>query len=142
MAAEQVPLLVSKPGQKAREDVYTPTSAVDLLPTLLHATGQPILEWREGEVIPPFSNGGTKTERPIFTVEAKENPKQGPLTKGTVSVRKGQYELTHYFGYSGAEREFELYDLVNDPEEMENLISSNHPVAVELGKEVEENCEK
>ena len=31
----RVPLLIAKPGQREREDVYAPTSCVDLLPTLL-----------------------------------------------------------------------------------------------------------
>ncbi len=137
-----VPLLISRPGQAVREEVYTPTSAVDVLPTLLHVTGQPIPEWCEGEVLPPFGEGAAKSERGIFTVEAKENPKQGPLTKGTVSLRRGRYQLIHYFGYLGVEREFELYDLENDPEERENLYSPNNPLAVELQKALEEKLQE
>ncbi len=33
--------MIFEPGQSGRRDIYANTSAVDLLPTLLHITGQP-----------------------------------------------------------------------------------------------------
>lgn len=136
-----VPLLISKPGQQDRVDVYSPTSCVDLMPTLLHATGHPVPDWCEGEVLPNFGEAEPTSERPIFSVEAKSNPKQAPLTKGTISMVKVQHKLIHYFGYPGYEREFELYNLVDDPEEMENLYSPNSPLASALQHELEEKIQ-
>ena len=50
----KIPLIIFEPGQTTRRDVYTPTNSVDVLPTLLHLTGQPVPDWVEGEVyIPP-----------------------------------------------------------------------------------------
>jgi len=134
----RVPLLISKPGQLQRDDVYTPTSAVDLLPTFLHATGQSIPDWCEGQVLPTFGGKEASDERSIFSVEAKSNPKQAALTKGTVALIKDQYKLIHYFGYGGYRNEYELYDLVNDPEEMEDLYLSNKLVAADLQSELED----
>jgi arylsulfatase len=134
----RIPLFIAKPGQQQREDVYTPTSCVDLLPTLLHATGQAIPDWCEGEILPPFGSNEASMERSIFAVEAKSNSKRAPLTKATVTLIKGQYKLIHYFGYDGYEDEYELYDLANDPEEMEDLYSSNRAVAADLQRELEE----
>ena len=133
-----IPLLISKPGQRQREDVYTPTNCVDLLPTLLQATGQAIPDWCEGKVLPTFGGTEASSERSIFSVEAKSNPKHAPLTKCTVALVKDQYKLIHYFGYDSYENEYELYDLVNDPEEMEDLYLSKKSVAADLQSELEE----
>lgn len=134
----RVPLLISKPGQRQREDVYTATSAVDLLPTLLHATGQTIPHWCEGQVLPTFGGKEVTDGRNIFSVEAKSNPKQAALTKGTVALIKDRYKLIHCFGFKGYENEYELYDLVNDPEEIEDLYLSKKSVAADLQSELEE----
>ena len=86
----------------------------------------------------PVLGGEHDGERSIFSVEAKSNPIQSPLVNGTMALIKGQYKLIHYFGYSGYESEYELYDLANDPEELEDLYSSRRPVAAELEGELEE----
>jgi arylsulfatase A-like enzyme len=133
-----IPLLILKPGRRHREDVYTPTSCVDVLPTLLHATGQAIPDWCEGELLPGFGRREGSSERSIFSVEAKRNSKRAPLTQGTVALIKGQYKLTRYFGYPGYECECELYDLANDPEEMEDLSLARKSVVADLRSELEE----
>ena len=138
----RIPLLISKPGQQQREDVYTPTSCVDLLPTLLHATGQAIPDWCEGEVLPTFGGKEASSGRSIFSVEAKSNPKHAPLTKATMALIKDQYKLIHYFGYDGYENEYELYDLANDPDEMEDLYLSRRSIAADLQSELEEKLQK
>jgi hypothetical protein len=137
-----IPLLISKPGQRQREDVYTPTSCIDLLPTLLHVTGRTIPDWCEGEMLPTFGNHAADGERSIFSVEAKENPKHAALTKGTMALIKGRYKLIHYFGYDGYENEYELYDLVNDPEEVENLYPSKKSIAADLRRELKKKQRK
>lgn len=134
----RIPLLISKPKIQRREDVYIPTSCVDLLPTLLHATGRAIPGWCEGEILPTFSAEATRSERSVFSVEAKLNPKYQPLTKGTVSLVRDRYKLIHYFGYDGHENEYELYDHVNDPEEVDDLYSSLKSVAADLQSELKE----
>jgi arylsulfatase A-like enzyme len=133
-----VPLLFSKPGQQDREDVYTPTCCVDLLPTLLHIAGQGIPDWCEGQVLPRLGGKDGNEERSVFSVEAKTNPKQSPLIRGTVALIKGQHKLIHYFGYSGYENKYELYNLADDPEELDNLYLLSSAVAADLQSELEE----
>jgi arylsulfatase A-like enzyme len=135
-AVIRVPLLIHTPEQRQRRDVYTLTSGVDLLPTLLHIIGHPSPDWCEGQILPMFSNKAHQ-DRSIFSVEAKSNPKQAPLTMGTVALLKERYKLIHYFGYDGYDDQFELYDLVNDPEEMEDLYQINRSVAREFRNELE-----
>ncbi len=131
-----IPLLVSKPGQRERRDIYTATSAVDLLPTLTDLAGQPAPPWCEGRVLPTSAEVTEADGRTIFVVEAKQNLKMGPLTKATVALLKDGFKLIHYRGYEGYEDEYELFDLNNDPEELENLYRSQKAVAEDLRVEL------
>ncbi|MBE9474805.1 MAG: sulfatase, partial [Chloroflexi bacterium] len=124
-----VPLIISRPGQTERIDVNSPTSCTDLLPTLLHAAGKPIPEWTDGQVLPTFSDHEVNSERSIYTIEAKSNPKPSPLSKGTVAMVKDRYKLIYYFGYDGFEAQYEMYDLINDPEELDDLYSETNTIA-------------
>jgi arylsulfatase A-like enzyme len=140
-AITRVPLIISNPGQKQRVDVWSPTSAVDLLPTLAHLTGQPVPDWSDGEVLPTFG-GVPTTGRSVFTIEAKSNPKHAPITKASLSMIKGQYKLIQYLGYgNGYDDSLEVYDLKNDPEELMDLQSSNPPQAVDLRTELMEKLQ-
>jgi arylsulfatase A-like enzyme len=114
-----VPLLVSAPGQQARKDVYSFTNAVDLLPTIAHLTGNPIPDWAEGKLLPEL--GGTEDpERSTFSVEAKLNSAFTPLKKVSVAMYKGHSKLIYYTGYEPKDS-FEMYDLYEDPEELNDL---------------------
>lgn len=137
----RVPLLISRPGQQKREDIFTPTSSIDLLPTLLHQTGQTIPDWCEGEILPPFRNTPVNSERSIFMLEAKSNAKAAPLTLASFAMVKGQHKLIHYRGYQSYENEYELYELKNDPEEREDLYASQKRTAADLTQELETKIE-
>jgi arylsulfatase A-like enzyme len=132
----RTPLLISRPGQRERVDVDTRTSCVDLLPTLLHITGKPIPEWCEGQILPTFGDSKPDSERSIYVVEAKQNPKMGPLKIGTVALMKGDFKLIHYFGFKDFSDVYELYDLKKDPEEMENLYNKRTDLAAEMKSEL------
>ena len=114
-----IPLMIAAPGQNARRDIYAPTNAVDVLPTLASLAGKPIPEWCEGKLLPGF--GGTEDfERSVYAIEAKSNSAFGPLHHATVAMRKGNLKLIYYTGYE-AEDSFEFYDLENDLEELKDL---------------------
>lgn len=133
----RVPLLISRPGQSHREDVRATTSCVDLLPSLLYILNQPLPEWVEGQLLPKFGGEETRSERDIFTVEAKSNPKMAPLRKATVSLIKDRYKLIHYFGYGKAKGRRELYDIINDPEERQDLLDQEKSIATDLQIEMD-----
>jgi arylsulfatase A-like enzyme len=114
-----IPLVISVPGQKERRDIYTPTNGVDILPTLLYLTGHSIPDWTEGVLLPELG-GVNNTERSLFTVEAKKNSAHAVLAKATVAMVKNNYKMIYYTGYE-SEDSFELYDLADDYEELEDL---------------------
>ncbi|MEW5869868.1 MAG: sulfatase-like hydrolase/transferase [Chloroflexota bacterium] len=144
----RVPMILSQPGQAQRQDVYTPTSNVDLLPSLLHLMGQPVPAWCEGRILPgldgPASTDSSLSERSIYAMEAKQNAQRGPLKSGTFALIQGRYKLIRYRGYGSAsgtggakENPDELYDLANDPEELENRNLAEKSLAEELAHELE-----
>ena len=139
----RVPLMIFEPGRKTRLDIHTPTSAIDILPTLLHVIGQPSVDWTEGFVLPPFS-GTYPNSRSIFVLEAKTNGKYAPLSVGTSSLIKEQYKLLYFFGYKelDGEERVELYDLNNDPDELNNLYTTKRETSFELLNELKTKIAK
>ena len=135
----KIPLLIFEPGQKERRDIFTSTSAVDVLPTLLQIAGQQVPDWTEGQVLPPYAERAPSLERNIYALEATDSPKFSPLNPATVTLIKGRYKLMHLFGYPQLEETgalFELYDLENDPEELNNLYAAQPGIAQELKNEL------
>jgi arylsulfatase A-like enzyme len=115
---------------------------VDILPTLLQLTGHPIPDWIEGRILPPFSSEPYASDRSVFVVEAKSNPKTGPLRKATVGMIKENKKLVYYRGYEGYDNVFELYDLTEDPEEMENLYNIRTDLASAMREELLEKIDE
>ena len=134
-----VPLLIMEPGQKIRRDVFTPTSAVDVVPSLLKVTGQDIPDWFEGTILPPFAGTETDSERSIFAVEAKLDPWDKPLNPVSTTIIKGSYKLIYLAGYEELGENspsLELYDLENDPEELNDLHAAQPDVLADLKNEL------
>jgi len=130
----RIPLMIFEPGRKTRLDVHTPTSAVDVLPTLLHVTGQPPANWTEGTVLPPYSISHPDADRSVYVLEARKNEKYKPLTIATAALVKNEYKLTYFFGYDelGGDERIELYDIKSDSEELNDLSTSKPETTREL----------
>ena len=140
----RVPLMIFEPGRTERLDIHTPTSVVDVLPTLLHVTGQKPAAWNEGMVLPPYASVALGEDRSIYVLEARNNKKYAPLNIATTALIKGQYKLTYFFGYdelSGKER-IELYDIKTDPEEMNNLYDVKKETAGEMLHDLRKKLEE
>jgi len=136
----RVPLLVFEPGRKTRQDIFTPTQAIDLFPTLLHVTGQEIPAWCEGGVLPPYIPAAPGQPRSIFALQARYNEKYAPIQEATAMLVRWPYKLVHYFGYEelgDAGEMMELYHLENDPDELDDLSISHKGVASELLDELQ-----
>jgi len=135
----QVPLIIFEPGQTTRKDVSLSTSAIDVLPTLLHLTGQPIPDWCEGEILPPYRNTELDPQRSVYSLEAKKSAQFGEITPASATIIKGEYKLTYYYDYDEIKDSgpiIELYNLENDPEEMNNLKNEKPEIAAALFEEL------
>jgi arylsulfatase A-like enzyme len=136
-----VPLLISKPGQTAREDVHTMTSSVDLLPTIAHLTGNPIPEWAEGRILPRL--GGEIDEgRSIFSMDAKMNSSFGLLTNYSMSLTRDRHRLISYHYPKDNYEKYEFFDLDADPEETRDLFPSSPTLAFQMREELSQKVEE
>lgn len=132
-----IPLIISKPGVTDRQDVYDLTSCVDLLPTLLHIYQQPVPEWCEGQILPTFPNAPANTDRTVYAIDSKDSPKHGAIKGGSFMIRRGDYKLLHYITHGDNSIPDELYNLKDDPEEMNDLIKTHPEIGSELQAELE-----
>jgi len=142
----RVPLMIFEPGNQSGQDIYTHTSATDVMTTLLHITGHPIPTWSEGYILPPFTKETPPTDRRIYTVQAKHNKPDLPLTETTVSQVLGNYKLIYYLGYSDqlgtAGEKFQLFDISGDPDELNDLSTIKKDTASELLNIVKEKLKQ
>jgi arylsulfatase A-like enzyme len=129
-----IPLILRLPGViPAGVRVARPVSHVDYFATILDYTGQPIPA-NEGRSLRPLIDG--KADPLDFTVSAWGAIDSG----GPFMVRKGEWKLIVYA--TGAQRSSRipvnaLYNLADDPLEMNNLIGRNPAKRVALPKAAE-----
>jgi arylsulfatase A-like enzyme len=136
-AVVRVPLLISAPGQKTRRDINDPTSSTDVLPTLAHLSGAAVPAWSEGQILPGFG-GAEGLQQSVYMMDAKYNPAYVPLRQATFALRKGSYKLIYYKGFPAYNNQdkFELYDIGNDPEELNDLYPQHLSFAKDLRAEL------
>lgn len=131
----RVPLLIFEPGKQSGQDVYSPTSAIDLMPTLLHLTGHEIPHWAEGSILPPYAASPLTPNKGVFAVQARYNEPNFPITQVSAMHVQDNYKLIYYLGYEelGADKEhLLLYDIQSDPEELTDLSQTKREIAADL----------
>ena len=129
----RVPLMIFEPKRTERVDIQVRTSGVDVLPTLLHVTGEQAVDWTDGSVLPPFAPADP--ERPVYALDARKANPDGPIEAATLMLIKGRYKLTYFFGYKelgeGVER-VDLFDIESDPEELNNLYTEGNEIGASM----------
>ena len=130
----RIPLMIFEPGRETGMDVHAPTSAADVLPTLLHLSGKQFPDWTDGIVMPPFADTGEDSNRNIYVVRATRNDVNGPLRRASTMLVKGRYKLLYFFGYQDLKIDdfVRLYDVEADPEELVDLYPSQKSIAEDL----------
>jgi arylsulfatase A-like enzyme len=138
----RIPLVVFEPGQRSRRDVYERTGAADILPTLMKWSGITAPDWVEGQVLPPYRDTEVEEGRNIYALMGHRNPgnQRARLRVASTMLIKEGYKLTYYFGYPelGGEELYELYDLDEDPQELNNLYSPENATSKELVEELKQ----
>jgi arylsulfatase A-like enzyme len=117
----RVPLLVRypkmiRPGTTNQELVLN----VDVAPTILDLAGVKVPPEMNGKSLEPFLKGQSVPWRKDFLYEYYEYPAVHMVRKNR-GVRTKRWKYIHYFEEP---EEFELYDIQNDPYEVNNLYSN------------------
>jgi len=137
----RIPLLIFEPGRTKREDIFSSTSTIDVLPTLLHLTGHKPASWAEGAVLPPFNQINESPTRNLYIMDAKFNEQFAPLTMATTVLVRDNLKLIYYFGYDewgDSKEHVELYNIENDPEELNDLSEAEKETSASLLSELKE----
>ncbi|MDG2051959.1 MAG: sulfatase [Myxococcota bacterium] len=131
----RVPLMMRGPTITPGQRIDTPVSLVDLVPTVLSMTGQPLLHNPDGlDLTPLFSGEGDRAflERTQYgeaaggiTYEAIVAPGIFPIYS---SARRGSFKLVH----ESKTNHTALYDLENDPLEQRDISAEQPEIAAQL----------
>lgn len=110
--AIRVPFLYKAPGTKP-SNWHVPVSHLDILPTILEMTGIAMPQDLDGTSLAPSIIGHkAPQDKPVFS-QYSGNPTVGDLRRAVI---QGQYKYIY-----DPRTTAELYDLANDPLEMDNL---------------------
>lgn len=138
----RIPLLIAGPGITTRQDIHEPTSCADLLPTILNLHQAAVPDWVEGRMLPMFSKQPGGGDRPIFSIDNKSHTKNQPLEEGNFMVVLGDYKLISYPRASEDRPPDELYNLAEDPEELNNLAADRPAIAADLQALLDEQLQR
>ena len=130
-AVSRVPMLARLPGHhQAGSTRFELTSGIDLMPTILECTGAPIpdevLEEMDGVSLFPMIAGETPTT-PWRDTLFGEFGAPFIWSGEERMIVNDQYKLIIDEGFGGSER---LYDLIQDPFEINDLLQNMSPAAL------------
>ncbi len=119
----RVPLIMAGPGIKAGQVIETPVSLVDMAPTICELGGMEKRGCFDGESLLPLARGETLASRGWAL------SMYSGVTSNTMSwmLVKGDYKLVVYEGCPSR-----LFNLREDPEELNDLISEEPGMAADL----------
>ena len=128
----RVPAFACGTGIKAGLTTTESISTIDLFPTLLELAKVPIPEnlSLDGKSLVPLWNGGSLKREALFWHFPSYIGQGGPSS----AMQKGRFKLIEFFE-SGS---IELYDLNADPEEKNNLATSNPQLAKQLHEKLKQ----
>ena len=124
----RVPLLVRGPGVRAGAVTDQPVSTLDLGPTMFDCAGAEPLQTQHGTSLKPLFEADATRDFALNEWELLPTRAGVALSLRTVRTR------THKMTVDLASEAGELYDLVNDPDEMTNLYDAPNaaPIRAEL----------
>jgi N-acetylglucosamine-6-sulfatase len=124
----RVPLVMRGPGIAPGSTLEPLVLNIDLAPTLVELAGGTTPDFVDGKSFVPLLGNPAASWREHFVVKYW-NPEGGELQYQ--SLRTTTQKYTEWYYTPSGERlgatEYEIYDLINDPYELENLYSSSTP---------------
>jgi arylsulfatase K len=121
--SSRVPLIFCGPGVKRGQRIKTPVSLIDIAPTICELAGLEKRACFDGESLLPLATGETTKSRGWALAT------YCGVTCNTMSwmIRRGDYKLIVHEGYP-----HRLFNVVEDPGELNDLIEQKPELAAEL----------
>ncbi len=130
----KVPLLVKWNNKfNPRVDNESIVMLMDVFPTLTEITSKSDLKTDGKSFLPVLKQEQNWKDRTVFWHSSKARPKNTGDTKSS-SIRKGDFKLINWY----KEGRTELYNIVEDPSEQDNLSKEKPKLTEELLKELNE----
>ena len=134
-----VPLIIKEYNQKKGKVIKDVVDQTDIPATILDLANIPVPEWMEGRSLVPLIRGKYFAHRPALSMFLRLNRSLGyPIIKGTIAVWEGNYKMIHYL----AENKSLLFNLKQDPEELNNLIDREPHIARHLLNMIKKDLKK
>ncbi|MFB9054815.1 arylsulfatase [Formosa undariae] len=134
----RVPSFWSLPSQfKGNRDIKTPTAHYDILPTLAELCSAQIPTDRvlDGKsLLPLLNNEMSSLGNRTF---ARSWVRGGPEQYTNISIRKEQYKLVGNTERNADINSFELYNIIDDPYEQKNIVSTHNSEALHLKQDMD-----
>lgn len=131
----RMPLIVKLPGNSKPREIIQLVQNIDFAPTFLDLAGIQIPEEIQGASLLPLMEGGNSEDwRESIYYHYYEYPGGGHSVKRHYGIRTTGYKLIHFYDDIDT---WELYDLEQDPGEMNNLIAD--PDCSEIFEELKKN---
>lgn len=112
---------------------------IDVLPTILELCNLNVPNDRkiDGQSLVPLINSKSTNDRFLFSYWTRRFPEKYI----NMSIQNDNYKLVGNNDFDSKIEEFELYDLVEDPNENNNIISQNIETAISFKKEMDNSID-
>ncbi len=134
----RVPFYIRYPAVlKGNRDIQSTAANIDVLPTLAGICHAKVPDDRiiDGRSLLPLlmGNEADGPERSLFFYWTRKYPE----LYNNVALQKGRYKLAGHTSYDPSVSDFELFDIVQDPFEQNNIVEGNSAIAGEMKKELD-----
>ncbi|MBI5665233.1 MAG: sulfatase [Nitrospirae bacterium] len=133
-----IPLIIKGPDQTEGRIVNGLVEQIDIAPTILEFANIPVAPWMEGRSLLPVIQGKDFPSVPIFSMDLQENHSEEKIQHGVFSVWEDEYKLIHYLD----DNKSLLFNLSDDPGEMNNIIDRNAETGKRLLTMIHDNLKK
>lgn len=134
----RVPFYVRYPSFGENRDIETTTAHIDVLPTIADICNIKLTERRtiDGKSLLPLirdENPGWTDDRSLFFYWNRRFPE----LYNNMALQKGEYKIVGHTDYNSEIRDFELFNIIEDPHEQNNIINSKIDIAKVLKEEMD-----
>jgi arylsulfatase A-like enzyme len=134
-----IPLIIKEPGQVEGRIIDDLTEQIDIPSTILDLANIPQPAWMEGRSLAPLMRGQRLPPKPAFSMALESQASRGNMiTSGKIAVWEGNYKLIHQL----ENEKSLLFNLAEDPAELNNLFDKEPEIGNRLINIIEVNLKK
>jgi arylsulfatase A-like enzyme len=133
-----IPLIIKEPGQTMGNIIHDLVEQIDIPVTVLDLANIKVPAWMEGRSLVPLLHDMKMEPRPAFALSYTNNASDEPIVKGTIAVWQNDYKLIYYLD----KEKSLLYNLKEDPDELNNLLITEPEIKQQLLGLINDNLKK